>query len=220
MYAREDAAIVVFVAGANVGDYTAAAVQRLGARARLFAFEPSAETFRVLSRNVGSMPHVVLRNCGFGERSESRTLYSNEDGSGIASVYARDLRHLATALDHREQIELRAIDDVMTELGVERVHLLKLDIEGHELSALRGAQRALTEGRIDLVQFEFGGCNIDSRSYLRDFRDLLGSRYVLHRMVRGGLRALPRYAELQEIFVTTNFVAVRSELADALRRAL
>jgi hypothetical protein len=70
------------------------------------------------------------------------------------------------------------------------------------------------------IQFEFGGCNIDSRSYLRDFHDLLGTSYVLHRLLRGGLRELPRYAELQEIFITTNYVAVRRELVDPLRRVL
>ena len=65
---------------------------------------------------------------------------------------------------------------------------------------------------IDYIQFEFGGCNIDSRTYFQDFFYALDPKYQLHRMVRNGLVPIKRYRETQEIFMTTNFLAISREL--------
>ena len=52
---------------------------------------------------------------------------------------------------------------------MEDIDLLKLDVEGHELEVLRGGVRMFAQRRVKMVSFEFGGCNIDSRTYFRDF---------------------------------------------------
>jgi hypothetical protein len=52
---------------------------------------------------------------------------------------------------------------------------MKMDIEGHELFALRGAKRALARGVIRPLSFEFGTGNINSRTFFRDYWDLLTS---------------------------------------------
>jgi hypothetical protein len=73
----------------------------------------------------------------------------------------------------------------------------------------------LAEDAIDHVQFEFGGCNIDSRTYFRDLWDLLSPRFDLARIVANGVAPVPRYEERYEIFVTTNFVATAKRLRAA-----
>ena len=47
-----------------------------------------------------------------------------------------------------------------------KIDLLKLDVEGHELYLL-SAKKFIS--KISVIQFEFGGCNIDTRTYFRDF---------------------------------------------------
>jgi Methyltransferase FkbM domain len=87
-----------------------------------------------------------------------------------------------------------------------KIHLLKLDVEGSEIDILRGADELLENGGIDFLQFEFGGCNIDSRTYFRDFYDLLSPRFRIFRIVTDGLRAVDEYREIGEIFTTTNYL--------------
>lgn len=61
------------------------------------------------------------------------------------------------------------LDDFADENDIAIITLLKLDIEGHEVFALRGAERLLAAGRIRALTFEFGSANINSRTFFRDF---------------------------------------------------
>jgi len=63
---------------------------------------------------------------------------------------------------------------------------------------------------IGMVMFEFGGCNIDTRTFFRDFWHFFSDRGMrLHRITPGGsLFPLDRYTESLEQFRTTNFLAV------------
>src|SRR5262249_51443129 len=112
----------------------------------------------------------------------------------------------------KREIRLRRLDDVVKERGIERIDLLKLDVEGHELRVLEGAEETMKRGGVDLIQFEFGGSNIDSRTYLQDFFYLLRPRYRLHRIVKDGIVPVDTYRERYECFITTNFLAVTRDL--------
>lgn len=92
--------------------------------------------------------------------------------------------------------------------GLQTIDLLKLDVEGNELAAMRGGRALIGTGAIKVIQFEFGGCNIDSRSFLQDSFYLLSPHYVLHRIVKDGWVPLPKYSERYEVFLTTNLLAV------------
>ena len=82
-------------------------------------------------------------------------------------------------------------------------------IEGHELKALKGAARMINEKKVDVIQFEFGGCNIDSRTYFQDFFYLLKDNFTIYRILRDGLLEMPTYQETHEIFITINYLAVK-----------
>ena len=86
---------------------------------------------------------------------------------------------------------------------------LKVDVEGHELDVFSGAKDALRKGSIKNIQFEFGGCNIDTRTFFQDFWYLLtGYGYTLYRiMPDGSLYRINNYAEKLEAFICTNYFA-------------
>ncbi len=65
----------------------------------------------------------------------------------------------------------------------------------------------LGSGAVDFIQFEFGGCNIDSRTYFQDFYYLLNDRYKISRILKDGLYPISRYKEMYEAFTTTNYLA-------------
>jgi FkbM family methyltransferase len=202
---------VVFDVGAHEGRYALAVRRAFEGRVSVFAFEPSPAAFERLARNVASDAAIRVFPFGLGRLDEERTLHADRPGSGLGSVHRRRLDHLGLRSDPLEGVRLRRLDDVCAETGVERIDLLKLDVEGHELEALAGARRMLEEGRIDFLAFEFGGCNVDSRTYFQDFFYLLDPRYRIHRVLRGGLRPVPKYLERHEVFLTTNYLAERRE---------
>lgn len=63
---------------------------------------------------------------------------------------------------------------------------------------------------IKSVQFEFGGCNIDTRTFLQDFFYFFKQhRMRIHRITPFGyLQPLTAYREIDEQFRTTNFLAI------------
>jgi hypothetical protein len=90
---------------------------------------------------------------------------------------------------------------------IEYIHFLKINVEDHEMEFLKGAKNMLTENRIDFIQFEFGGCNIDSRRYFQDFWYFFKDKYRIYSIVKDGLFEIKNYKEECELFVTTNFLA-------------
>jgi hypothetical protein len=71
----------------------------------------------------------------------------------------------------------------------------------------------LSEGKVNAVTFEFGGCNIDSRTYFQDFfyffDDAGMDLFRIH--PSGRAIPIPQYREIQEQFRTTNYLALRRE---------
>jgi FkbM family methyltransferase len=53
-----------------------------------------------------------------------------------ASVYNRHLDHFGMQMDRQETVRLHCLDQLCLEEGIERIHFLKLAVEGHELKVL------------------------------------------------------------------------------------
>ena len=199
--------LVVFDVGANIGGYTNIVLDCLGERAQVHAFEPAIHTFEMLQKNISSN-HVQLNNLGCSDTTHTMSLYSDKSGSGMTSVYNRKLDFLGISMKKTERSKFVRIDDYCKDNQIEHIHLLKLDIEGHELSALRGASDMISSNNIDYIQFEFGGCNIDSRTYFQDFYYFLHDKYDIYRILRNGLHKIDNYSTFLEIFVTVNYLAI------------
>jgi len=200
--------IVLFDVGANLGGYTKALLDQFRMpNVRIHSFEPSLPTYRRLVDNVGGFAQVKTHNIGLSDETASRELYTSEGLPGLASVHERRLAHRNITMKKSEAIQVRTLDDFCAEQGIDRIHFLKMDVEGHELSVLKGGARMLEEGRIFRIQWEFGGTNIDSRTFFQDFFYLLKDRYDISRVVSDGLFAISRYSESLEIFSTINYFA-------------
>ena len=150
-------------------------------------FEPSAETYKVMLKNLEGQKSVLPNNFGLGDKEEILKLFTNNPLSGLASVYQRQLDHIGINMASTEEVAISTIDDYCKEKNICHIHFLKLDIEGHELKCLAGAKNMLQQKKIDFIQFEFGGCNIDSRTFFRDFWYVLKDHYHFYRIVKNGL---------------------------------
>lgn len=199
--------IILFDVGANVGHYSIILKELFGEKATIHSFEPSHKTFQKLQLNIGDKTRINLYNFGFGNENAKTVLFSNSDESGLASVYKRKLDHFNINMNQSEEIEIKTLDSFCEEHKIERINFLKLDVEGHEKKVLDGASKILKSGAIDFIQFEFGSCNIDSRTYFQDFYYLLNDNYKIYRIVKDGLYQIKQYKEMYEAFTVTNYLA-------------
>lgn len=164
----------VFDVGANVGDWTALALE-IKSDLKIHCFEPSVTTFRRLAaRNFGG--GVICNNYGMSSEPGELSLHVYENSSGLNSLYVRrgleDGWGLATQ-SHTELIRVEALDGYCHWANVSSIDFLKVDVEGHELEVFKGARKMISSKAIKHIQFEYGGCNIDSRVLLKDIFDFL-----------------------------------------------
>lgn len=197
----------LFDVGANVGNYSMQLANLFVDNVFIFAFEPSKSTYNMLNSKVSSFDNVKAFNIGLGDSNMKMKLHYDQEGSGLASLYERKIDHFGIVLDQGEEVEIYKLDDFCQNAQINHIHFLKLDVEGHELAVLKGAERMITSNAIDFIQFEFGGCNIDSRTYFQDFFRLLNSRFQFFRVLKDGLWPIHHYREQMESFVCTNYLA-------------
>ncbi len=197
--------------GANVGDWSIAFIDTFPG-VQIYSYEPQvsaygklSETFEKLDlENIHAIRAALVPN-----PTGEMTLFKDIDGSGLASMYPRRLEHFGINFSLEESVPTQTFSDIARSLGSQRINVLKLDIEGGELGLLEAIfdQRNL---EFDLIQFEFGGCNIDSRTFFQDFWYLfLEQQYEIYRITPLGLYRLDSYLESFETFKTTNLIAVK-----------
>ena len=134
--------------GANIGWHTFNACQRVGVAGRIYAFEPRAETRDLLERSVSANSfdgRVLVYPFGLAEKSAAAELHwaPATDNPGGTSLAVGD-----AGSDMAEEIQLRALDSFSIR---HRVRLMKLDIEGAEPRAIRGAKRLISDHRPIIV---------------------------------------------------------------------
>lgn len=135
-------------AGAHVG-LISLQVAGFNPTARIHAFEPHPAKHAQLARNVNLNAPVGMTVNQLGLSDTAGHLAYDTDRHAIDRT--------ATGT-----IPVVTLDNYMTEHTIERVDVLKLDIEGHELQALHGAQNAIRDHAIRAVATETLHGDIDA----------------------------------------------------------
>ena len=205
--------VVVFDVGANIGSYTRA-IHNASRNARIYAFEPHPATYKKLCENICDN-NIELLNVAVGDAAGSLSLYDYElnDGSSHASLYKDVIEniHKAKAISH--DVEVICLDQFSTMRAIEKITLLKIDTEGHELAVLKGAGELIGGGRIDAIHFEFNEMNVSSRTFFRDFWNSMPG-YNFYRLLPNGMVEIDSYSPLFcEIFAYQNVVAIREDVS-------
>jgi FkbM family methyltransferase len=202
------ASLVVLDIGANIGNWTQS-FDAAFPESQIVAFEPGASAFKILSPRFRSNSNIHCVNLGLSDRDADVTLFSDSEASGLSSLNKRRLEHFSINFDKQETIKVTKLDSwISSNPKYSNPTILKLDVEGHELSVLAGAKETIKN--VQLVQFEFGGGNIDSKTYFQDFWYLFAElKFELYRLTPRGPVRVNEYSEMLEVFRPTNYFAVR-----------
>ena len=147
--------------GAHIGYHSRLLAGRVGAEGRVIAMEPHPGTQLALRRNTRDLPNVTALQVAAAETGGQAELHDYLMMSASGSLHydeglATQQRERMGADDlaprggpgfepQRYAVRTVAIDDCLAELGIGRVDIVKMDIEGAELAALRGMRRAIAE---------------------------------------------------------------------------
>ncbi|WP_295388955.1 FkbM family methyltransferase [uncultured Thiodictyon sp.] len=208
---------VFFDVGANVGDYSNVLAKEYPGAA-IYAFEPNPNTFSHLVKNARGVARCF--NIGMGDKQGNGIIATCSNGlfSAHASMYREVFAEFHGHTDIvTNSFKQETIDEFCESENIGRIDFLKIDTEGNELNVLKGAENSLAQGKIDMIQFEFGECNVFSRVFLRDFYAILHN-YNIYRIDSMRLIPLFDYNIGNEIFRFQNFLAVKKDSGFYSRR--
>lgn len=203
---------IIFDIGANYGDYTNELLKYFPS-SNYYLFEPGELPYNHLLNRFKNYSNIKVYNYAVSNDNSSKILYYDRKGAGSASLYERRLEHFNNKFDKFEKVKSISLNTLFENNfkdNLFKIDFCKIDIEGHELTVLNSIKDNFD--KFKLIQFEFGGCNIDSRTYFQDFWYLLKDDFDIYRISPTGPILIKEYSERDEIMIFANYLAVNKKL--------
>jgi FkbM family methyltransferase len=187
-YLREG--MTVFDVGANVGELTLLFSRFVGSGG-VHAFEASSAAFKRLQLvcDATERRNVTLNHLALSDKSGLIRLHVYEDAYlSFNSQAVRPMKDYGADVESIgvEEIAATTVDDYCTREKIERIDLLKIDVEGAELQVMQGARRMLQSKRIRCLTFEFGQATFDMGNSPAEIETYLKEmNYKIRNIVKG-----------------------------------
>jgi len=166
---------VIFDVGANMGVVSNWFAQRC---AHVHAFEPHPDNLNTITSQMKmrNKNNITLHTFALGKEDAEMQLHV-KDFHGHHSL--GDVDNSPTV--GRINVKVRTMDEVFDEFKLERIHFLKIDVEGFESDVLRGANKLLLAKKIDYILFELHDTLLQSiqRTSQEVFQVLFESGYQI-----------------------------------------
>jgi FkbM family methyltransferase len=209
--------MAVMDVGANIGEITLTSARRVGNLGRVYAFEPMPTLNARLQEHVESnhMTQVTTLCLGVSDHEGRAQIYATSgefhDGTnhaGLGTLYASSVRGSAVG-----EIELQTLDQVVRERDIQRVDLIKIDIEGAELPALKGATETINRFHPYFI-IEIQKDTAEQAGYqAKDILDLLNRHDYRFFTIGRKAKLTPLTADTLKPFQNVLCVHSRSQLA-------
>ena len=179
--------------GANIGFYTLQMASWVGPSGRILAFEPDPFNARLLrARASAAGSNVEVYQLALGEFAGTAMLYCSAYNRADNRIGQRQNEAHVEACE----VQIRPLDALLAERGIERIDALKIDVQGHEGQVLRGARKALAAG-VQWIWVEFSpdhlrGSGSDPEAFLAGLASLGMDLFEVTE--RAELRPLTDYA--------------------------
>ncbi len=158
--------------GANWGLFTLVAAHRVGTAGSVVALEPHPQIFAMLKSNVrrNNLQQVRVFDVAAADRNSHRILAAH-DAAGDNWGTSR-LVEDGSAAQNTLTVRSRRLESLLDEIGLDKVDLLKIDVEGAEDMVLAGMEAGLKAKRYSRILLELHPLALAERG--RDVRDVIG----------------------------------------------
>lgn len=128
---------VVCDVGAQVGTFSVRCALSPSVE-KVLAFEPEQENLALLQHNasMNAPGRIDIHGYALGDRNGRLPLYRSRTGTGHHTLIRKQDGDVV-------EVDVKRLDDVLSDLGIPRIDWLKIDVEGYELQVLQGARRTL-----------------------------------------------------------------------------
>jgi FkbM family methyltransferase len=179
---------VVLDIGANIGTWTLILSEAVGPNGRIFAFEPTLSTYDTLSENVSLNARkniFAFRYALFSSNGQIR-LYHDVDSSRNSLGQTRTKDGVA---EDYEEVPARTLDNLVSELSIDKLDFIKIDVEGAEPLAFEGGLATLNRFKPTIL-FEVNPQALAELGYRYDscWRILSDLGYRFHKLSSNGLK--------------------------------
>lgn len=166
----------VFDIGANIGAHTLGIAESVDKSGKVYAFEPADFAFAKLKRNLELNPELAARTCpqqillaaSSAERPEQE-IYASWPLESDGNVHPKHRGRLVSA----EHAVVETLDNFTRRQGITRLDLIKMDVDGHELPVLQGAEETLRRFRPVLVMEMSPYIHAEFHHFFSDFVEVL-----------------------------------------------
>ncbi len=204
---------VIFDIGANVGNWSQAVLQQCP-EVEVHGFEPILTTYHQFLKNTAEQIQrgcLYPNNIAISDRESVQDVCYYSENPRWSTFYRRvDLESQEKLSEPQLMPVLQTTLDLYCQRqGINRIHFLKIDVEGGEFDVLKGASGLLKRGKIDYLQFEYGGTYQNSEITLQQVFDYLTQfRYAIFKIHPNQLEYIPEFLPQFETFEYSNFLAV------------
>jgi len=132
--------------GANVGVFSVLASRWLGSSGRVIAIEPSPREMAYLRANIALNPGgaaVSLSDFAIADVEGQTILRVADDLNGGLNTLGSDFAYPGVPTNSEVAVSVTTLDALLTRLSVDRIDVVKIDVEGAEMRVLSGAEESL-----------------------------------------------------------------------------
>jgi FkbM family methyltransferase len=154
---------IILDVGANTGLYSVFYSKLAGETGKVFAFEPDAETYKILLKNLklNNCTNVVPFNYALSDKEciiEMVSELANDAHlkTGDAFKYMKESNNISPVSPGKNSMKAICLDSLEEIKNLEKINFIKIDVEGAELLVLRGAKQTLQKHKPKIV-FELSG---------------------------------------------------------------